>query len=100
MAEYLRCYRDPATIGAICEDYRASATIDLDHDRADRNRLVDKPLLAIWGEKSVVGDLYDVVNTWREKARIVRGLALPCGHAIPEEAPEALLSALIGFLTE
>lgn len=100
MAEYLRCYRDPATIGAICEDYRASATIDLDHDRADRNRLVDMPLLAIWGEKSVVGDLYDVVNTWREKARIVRGLALPCGHAIPEEAPEALLSALIGFLTE
>ena len=100
MAEYLRCYRDPATIEAICEDYRASATIDLDHDRADRNRLVDMPLLAIWGEKSVVGDLYDVVNTWREKARIVRGLALPCGHAIPEEAPEALLSALIGFLTE
>lgn len=97
MAEYLRCYRDPATIHAICEDYRASATIDLEHDRLDRDRRIDAPTFAIWGENGVVGDLYDVTATWREKARDVRGLGLPCGHSIPEEAPEALIAELLIF---
>lgn len=97
--EYLRCYQDPDTIHAICEDYRASATIDLDHDRVDADRLFDAPLLAIWGKYGVVGDLYDVRQTWQDKAKSVTGLALPCGHAIPEEAPEALLSAVLAFLS-
>ncbi|WP_366508933.1 alpha/beta hydrolase [uncultured Marivita sp.] len=99
MMEYLRCYQNPETIHAICEDYRASATIDLDHDLADADRLIEAPLLATWGEYGVVGDLYDVEKTWREKAKSVTGLALPCGHAIPEEAPKALLSAVLDFLT-
>ena len=98
IAEYLRTYRDPATIHAICEDYRASASIDLEHDRAEPDRRVTAPLLAIWGEKSVVGALYDVEATWQEKAEQVTGCALPCGHAIPEEAPDALLEKLLGFL--
>lgn len=100
MGEYLRSYRDPATIHAICEDYRAAATIDLDHDRADRERKIDAPVLAIWGEKGVVGELYDVTRTWRDKAHSVQGRALDCGHAIPEEAPHALLDALVGFLAD
>ena len=66
--EYLRCYRDPATRHAICEDYRAAATIDLEHDAADADRKVTAPLLALWGAKGVVGQLYDVLATWREKA--------------------------------
>lgn len=98
IAEYLRTYRDPATIHAICEDYRASASIDLEHDRADSYRRVEAPLLAIWGEKGVVGELYDVEATWNEMATDVTGCALPCGHAIPEEAPERLLEELLRFL--
>lgn len=98
MVEYLRTYHNPATIHAICEDYRAAATVDLDHDRADVGRLIDAPLLALWGENGVVGDLYDVLRTWQDKARCVSGRGLPCGHAIPEEMPEALLSELMAFL--
>ena len=86
--EYLRCYRDPATRHAICEDYRAAASIDLEHDAADSDRKVTAPLLALWGAKGVVGQLYDVLATWREKAGDVRGRAIDCGHALQEEAPE------------
>ena len=98
MAEYLRSYRDPATIHAICEDYRASASIDLDHDRADGLKRISAPLLAVWGARSVVGDLYDVEATWKDKALDVTARALPCGHAIPEEAPEDLFELLAAFL--
>jgi haloacetate dehalogenase len=98
MREYLRTYQDPATIHAICEDYRAAATIDLDHDRIDQGRLIEAPLLALWGDKGVVGDLYDVLGTWQDKARTAIGRGLPCGHAIPEEVPEVLVSELIAFL--
>lgn len=100
ITEYLRTYRDPKTIHAICEDYRASATIDLGHDRQDEGRMLDCPVLALWGADGVVGDLFDVEATWRAKANTVRGVALPCGHAIPEEAPEALLSELLPFLKD
>lgn len=96
--EYLRCYRDPATRHAICEDYRAAATIDLEHDAADADRQVTAPLLALWGAKGTVGLLYDVLETWREKAADVRGRALACGHGLQEEAPEQTLKALLPFL--
>lgn len=101
-AEYLRCYDDPAGIHAICEDYRAAATIDLAHDRADvaAGRRVTAPLLALWGAKGTVGALYDVEETWRDCAEDVRGAALPCGHVLQEEAPDALLAALAPFLAE
>ena len=96
--EYLRCYRDPATIHAICEDYRAAASIDLEHDAADAGRKVAAPLLALWGAKGTVGALYDVLATWREKALDVRGRALDCGHALQEELPQELLAELLAFL--
>jgi haloacetate dehalogenase len=97
-AEYLRCYRDPRTIHAVCEDYRAAAGIDLDHDAADADARIAAPLLALWGAQGVVGQTYDVLATWREKALDVAGEALPCGHAVPEEAPEAFSAAVLGFL--
>lgn len=100
LAEYLRSYRDPATIHAICEDYRAAASIDLEHDATDENARVKAPLLAIWGAQGVVGELYDVDTTWREKANTVSGLALPCGHAIPEEAPADLTRAILSFFAK
>jgi haloacetate dehalogenase len=97
--EDLRCYLDPATRHAICEDYRAAATIDLEHDAADTERKVTAPLLALWGAKGTVGKLYDVLATWREKATDVRGRALDCGHALQEETPEEVLRELLAFLT-
>ena len=97
LQEYLRSYQNPETLHAICEDYRASATIDLKHDEQDAATKIQAPLLAIWGDQSVVGNLYDVQATWQEKANDVEGHALPCGHAIPEERPEALTALLLDF---
>lgn len=98
IAEYLRTYKIPETLHAICEDYRAAASIDLVHDREDETSRITAPLMAIWGELSVVGQLYDVKATWQEKAKTVTGVALPCGHAIPEEAPADLTAHILKFL--
>jgi haloacetate dehalogenase len=97
-AEYLRSFRDPATMHAMCEDYRAAASIDLEHDRADLAQKVDCPLLALWGERGAMHPLYDVTATWRERANDVRGKALPGGHWLPEEIPDALYAELRAFL--
>ncbi|WP_213992393.1 alpha/beta hydrolase [Sodalis sp. dw_96] len=96
--EYLRCYANPQTLHAICEDYRAAATIDLADDEADRAERIIAPVLALWGAKGTVGQLYDVVETWREKALDVRGNALPCGHSPQEEIPRRTLDELLDFL--
>ncbi len=97
-AEYLRCFRDPATIHATCEDYRAAATIDLSHDEADLDHKIAGPVLALWGEKGFLHKRYDVLAIWRERAVDVRGKAVPCGHFLPEEAPEETLAELRTFL--
>ncbi|GAB2509775.1 alpha/beta fold hydrolase [Nocardiopsis aegyptia] len=96
--EYVRCFSDPAAIHASCEDYRAAATIDLEHDRADAGRRLDCPVLLLWGEHSFVGRHYDVPAAWAEYASDVRGHALPCDHYVPEEAPEATARHLDAFL--
>lgn len=96
--EYLRAFRLPGTIRASLEDYRAAATQDFDDDARDAALRVRCPLLALWGEFGKMHGLFDVLATWREKADDVRGRALPCGHFIPEEAPEALLAELRPFL--
>jgi haloacetate dehalogenase len=98
LAEYRRCFRDPAGIRATCEDYRAAATIDLEHDRADVETRVTCPLLVLWGAEGVVGKMFDALALWREKAADVRGRALPCSHFLPEEAPRETLAALQEFL--
>lgn len=98
LAEYRRCYRDPATRHAICEDYRAAAGIDLEHDAEDGDRRIEVPLLALWGGRGTVGALYDVLATWRDKARDVSGHPIDCGHSPQEEAPRDLLQALDAFL--
>jgi len=100
MAEYIRCYCCKGTIHAICEDYRAAASVDLDMDRADEaaGHKIKAPLLALWGAKGTVGHLWDVLATWRPKAASsVTARALPCGHLLPEEQPEAVLSEFRSF---
>ena len=99
LAAYKAAFRDPATIHASCEDYRAAATIDLEHDRADLGRKLSCPLLVLWGAQGVVARTYDVLGLWREKAEEVRGEALDCGHYLAEERPEETLRALLDFLT-
>ena len=102
LAEYERCVCIAGTAQAICADYRASAGIDLDHDRADiaAGRKVTQPLHVQWGEHGVVGRCFDVPALWRERAANIAGKALPCGHYIAEEAPDALLAESIPFLKE
>ena len=97
LAEYLRCFRNRDCIAATCEDYRAAATIDLEHDAADSGTKLTVPVLALWGARGVIGQLYDVIATWRRYAHSVEGAALPCGHFLPEEEPEETASALAKF---
>lgn len=99
LAEYIRCFSDPACIHATCEDYRAAASIDLEHDDADMEHMVGCPLLALWGDKGLMERHYDVLATWRERASDVRGRALPCGHFLAEEAPEQTAAELVAFFT-
>lgn len=98
LAEYERCFADPATVHASCEDYRAAATVDLEHDEADRDARIACPLLVLWGERGLMHRRFDVLATWREKAAgPVEGRALPCGHYLAEERPEATLAELRRF---
>lgn len=96
MAEYVRCFSDPAAIHASCEDYRAAAGIDLEHDAADAGPLA-APLLVLWGRHGAMERLNDVIATWRALARDVRGGHLPCGHFLPEECPDETAAALEDF---
>ena len=100
LAEYERCLALPGAAHGLCEDYRAAAGIDLEHERADREggaRLA-LPLLVLWGEQGVVHRCFDPLSEWRAIADDVRGQALPCGHYIAEEAPEVLLGHVLPFL--
>jgi len=102
LAEYQRCIALPGAAHGICEDYRASAGIDLEHDRADREagRIVEQPMLVLWGEEGVVQRCFEPLVEWRRAARDVTGSALACGHYIPEEAPDALLERVVPFLSQ
>jgi len=100
LAEYRRCFRDPATIHAMCEDYRAGATIDSAIDEADHaaGRRIACPVLALWGRRGFVGGHYDVPAIWRDwTAGPVEGQAIDCGHYLPEEAPDETYRALRAF---
>lgn len=95
LAEYERCFADPATIHATCEDYRAAASIDLEHD-ADGRR-VSCPLLVLWGERGIVHRFFHPLDDWGAIAGDVRGRAMPAGHYLAEEVPDELLQETRAF---
>jgi haloacetate dehalogenase len=97
LAEYERCFNEPATIHATCEDYRAAAGIDLEHDAADADMRVTCPLLVLWGEKGVVNRMFKPIADWGRVATDVRGRALQSGHFLAEEAPEETLAEFLTF---
>ncbi len=100
LAEYQRCLALPGAAHGLCEDYRASASIDLANDQADltAGRLIEAPLLVLWGAQGVIQSCFQPLDEWRSLARNVRGAALPCGHYVPEEAPAELLAQALPFL--
>jgi haloacetate dehalogenase len=99
VAAYRRAADDPDTIRAMCEDYRAGAGLDVEHDLADKNhrRRIACPLLALWGGRWYLEDWYDVLGIWRDWADDVSGRAVDAGHYLAEERPEDVLEALRGF---
>jgi len=99
LAEYERCAAIAGSATSICEDYRASATIDLEHDRADvsAGHRLSQPLRVLWGEHGAVGRCFDVLALWRERADQASGRPLPCGHYVPEEAPGEVIAEALRF---
>jgi haloacetate dehalogenase len=98
-AVYLRAFRKPETIHAICEEYRAASTLDYEHDEADRGRRrIACPVLALWSRQGFLQTWDDVLAIWRRWADDVRGRALDCGHFLPEEAPDETYDELHAFL--
>jgi haloacetate dehalogenase len=96
LGEYERCF-DEAMVHATCEDYRAGATIDLTHDRADHGELIRCPVFVLWS-KSGLGSSYDVLGIWNDQAEQVSGQALNCGHFLAEEQPEVVASLVRDWL--
>ena len=99
LTEYERCAKIASSGHSIAEDYRASATIDRDHDRANvqLGRKLHQPLHVLWGEQGAVGQCFDVMAMWRDQACHVTGRTIPCGHYIAEEDPAALLDEAFQF---
>ena len=102
MAAYERCFRNPETIRAMCEDYRAGASIDCEFDAQDRARghRITCPMLALWGDRGRPHKREAVLEVWRLWADDVQGEGLPCGHFLPEEAPDLTLQALRTFFAQ
>ena len=102
LAEYMRCFRDPQTIHAICEDYRATFGVDLDMDTADvaAGRKVECPVLLLWGATGGVGRNHKPMEIWQRYGADIRGgKALPCGHYLSEEAPDETTEELRAFFS-
>lgn len=93
-------FADPARISATCEDYRAGATTDYDHDRADRlaGKSIRMPFLALWGRNGIASSVDDPLSVWKTWCPQVIGGEIPCGHFLPEEAPTETGDALLNFL--
>jgi haloacetate dehalogenase len=101
LEDYLECFRNPETVRAICEDYRAAASIDCDHDAADQKagRRIRCPLLVLWGAQARLEQWYDTLAVWRGWADDVCGRSLDCGHYLPEEQPNETTKEFLKFFS-
>ena len=96
---YLSAFSQPERIHASCEDYRAAATIDLEHDKKDRNVLLNIPIQVLWGKHGVIGNQFSPLDIWQKYSKLkVIGKAMPCGHFIPEEDPKGTINEIINFI--
>lgn len=100
LAEYMRCVALPGAAHGMCEDYRAAAGIDLIHDREDiaAGKKLEMPTMVLWGADGVVNKCFKPLEEWQAICRNVIGETLPCGHYLPEEAPDMLLEKVATFL--
>ena len=98
LAEYLSAFRDPASIHASCEDYRAAATIDIKHDDEDAGKQLSMPLQVLWAEKGAVNRYFDTMALWQTRASDVEGQTVAASHYMAEEIPEELVSLISPFL--
>ena len=98
--EYSRIQRDTANIHGMCEDYRAGASIDLEHDKADieKKNLIRCPFLTLWAERGAIGQLFDVAEAWKGYAVSVAGKSMPGGHNLQEDIPAEIVAELLPFL--
>jgi haloacetate dehalogenase len=96
--EYLRVYRDPASVHGMCEDYRASAGIDMKFDEADLDKKITCPLHVLWASDGSMGRMYDVLGIWKERGTKVTGAPLTGGHNLQEANPAGVLAQLVPFL--
>lgn len=101
LKHYVEALSRPGAAHAMCEDYRASSTVDLDHDRADRERgaVIDTPLRVLWGSHGVIEKLFDPLALWAAVAPGVTGRSVDAGHYLPEEAPDEVLAEILGFFS-
>jgi haloacetate dehalogenase len=99
LAEYLSAFSDPDAIHASCEDYRAAATIDIEHDDADQGRKLDMPLLTLWAKRGVIEKCFDALGLWGQRAARVEGEALDTTHYMAEEIPDDIAARMSDFFT-
>jgi haloacetate dehalogenase len=97
--EYLRVYRDPRAVHGMCEDYRASAGIDLQYDEADLGKKIACPLHTVWASNGAMGRMYDVLGIWKERGTQVTGAGITASHNMQETHPAETLQQLLPFLT-
>ncbi|SPH17437.1 Haloacetate dehalogenase H-1 [Defluviimonas aquaemixtae] len=98
LAAYREAWRDPATVGAMCDDYRAALRIDFDLDAADLGCRVDAPSLVLYGDTGAMARAYDVPATWADRLSAMQAAAVPGGHFFIDTNPDATAAALLGFL--
>jgi len=98
LAEYRRCWRNPEMIHGSCSDYRAAASIDLEHDAADIDRKVACPSLSLWGSGGVMHNHFDIAAAWRKRCADLATATIPGGHFFVDQFPAETAQALSQFL--
>lgn len=100
LSEYLEAFSRTDAIHASCEDYRAAASIDIEHDDADNGRKLSMPILALWAERGVIEKCFDALELWRQRAEKVEGEALDTTHYMAEEKPDEIAMRMIDFFAQ